>query len=92
MASASNKTGESTIYDGENVMVEPPLPMARPRLVKITGDATLREAARLLCAGADLIVVRGICGAAVGVTTKTDIVDRINEWQGAACMIAADSR
>ena len=45
----------------------------------------------MFCAGADLIVVCGTGGAVVGVITKTDIIARISECQGAACTIAADS-
>lgn len=91
MASAASKTGKSTIYDGENVFVEQLLPAAHARLVTIPENATLREAARLLCAGTDIIVVCGTGGGVVGVLTKTDIVARISECHGAACTIAANS-
>ncbi|MEO6967137.1 MAG: CBS domain-containing protein [Rhodanobacteraceae bacterium] len=91
MASAAGKTGKSTIYDGERVFVEQLLPAARARLVTIADDAPLRDAARLLCAGTDLVVVCGAGGAVVGVITKTDVVARISQCQGAACTMATAS-
>ena len=47
--------------------------------------------ARLLGAGTDLIVVCATNDAVVGVITKTDVVARIGECEGAACTIAASS-
>ncbi len=89
MTTAERTPGESTIYAGEPVLVERLLPAARARLVTIAGDAPLLEAARLLRAGTDLVVVCGTGGVVVGVITKTDVVARISEYQGAACTIAA---
>lgn len=89
MASAASKRDRSTINGGESVFVEQLLPAARARLVTITDDAPLLEAARLLHDGTDLIVVCETGGTLVGVITKTDVVARISECQGAACTIAA---
>lgn len=89
MASDASKSEKLTIYDGESVFVEQLLPAAHSRLVTITADAPLREAARLFGAGTDLVVVCGTGGAVVGVITKTDVVARISQCQGAACTIAA---
>lgn len=91
MASAANGTGKSTIFDGGSLSVRQLLPTATKRLVKIAADAPLREAARLLCAGNDLVVVCGIGGAVVGVITKTDLVAHMSQCHGAACTIAAAS-
>ena len=89
MATATRTLAESTIYSGESVFVEQVLTAARARLVMIADGALLPEAARLLHAGTDLIVVCGTDGAVVGVITKTDVVARIAECQGAACTLAA---
>ena len=89
MATAARTPAEPTIYDRESVFVEQLLPATRARLVTIAGDAPLREAARLLRAGTDLVVVCGSSGAIVGVITKTDVVARISECQGATCTTAA---
>ncbi|MDQ2778886.1 MAG: CBS domain-containing protein [Pseudomonadota bacterium] len=89
MPTASNTHEQSTLYDSESVLVEQVLPAARARLVTITENATLREAARLLRAGTDLIVVCGNGGVVVGVITKSDVVARIGECQGAFCTTPA---
>ncbi len=89
VASVARTPAESTIHGGERVIVEQLLRTARGRLVTITRTAPLHGAARLLHAGTDLIVVCGTDGAVVGVITKTDVVARIGECQGAACTIAA---
>lgn len=89
--SSASEPDKSTIYDGERVFVEQLLPVACARLVTIADDAPLREAARLLRAGTDLVVVCGTDGAVVGVITKTDVVVRISQCQGAACTMAAAS-
>lgn len=89
MAPIANNPEESTIYSGESVLVEQLLPAARARLVTIASDAPLLEAARLLRSGTDLIVVCGNNGVVVGVITKTDVVARISECQGASCTTAA---
>lgn len=59
MASTAGKTGKLTNYDGESVLVERLLPAARLRLVTITADASLREAAGLLSTGTELVVEVG---------------------------------
>jgi CBS domain-containing protein len=82
MVTAASKAGEATIYSGESAFVEQLLPAARARLVTIADDASLLEAARLLRAGTDLVVVCGLAGVVVGVVTKTDVVTRISGYQG----------
>ncbi len=89
MASAESEPGKTTIFDGEGVFVEQLLPAAHARLVTITDDAPLREAARLLRAGTDIVVVCDTSGSVVGVITKTDVVAQLSECQGAACTTAA---
>lgn len=91
MTSAADKPGQATIYGGERVFVEQLLPAARARLATISHDAPLRDAARLLRAGTDLVVVCAADGAAVGIITKTDVVAWISECQGSACTIASTS-
>lgn len=77
-------------WPGRNaVFVERLLPVARERLVTISDDAPLIEAARLLRAGTDLVVVCGSKGIVAGVITKTDIVNQISECQGCGCVMAA---
>lgn len=88
MASVTNKPDESTI-GGESVLVEQLLPVALARLATITDDAPLREVARLLRGGTDLVVVCGTGGAMVGVITKTDVVAWLGECQGGACLTAS---
>ena len=89
MTKTQSTPAEPTIYGGEAALVERLLPAARARLVTIAGDASLLDAARLLRAGTDLVVVCALAGAVVGVITKTDVVARISECQGAAFTIAA---
>ena len=89
MASAASEPDKSTIFSSEGVFVEQLLPNARARLVMIAADAPLHEAARLLRAGTDLVVVCATGGAVAGVITKTDVVARIGECQRAACTLAA---
>jgi len=57
--------------------------------VTIADDATLLEAARLLRAGIDLVVVCGQEGAVAGVITKTDVAGQISECGEGACTTAA---
>ncbi|MEO8925424.1 MAG: CBS domain-containing protein [Caldimonas sp.] len=89
MTSSESTPGELTIYAGEAVLVERLLPAARARLVTIADHAGLLEVARLFRAGIDLVVVCGLAGTVVGVITKTDVVARISECQGAVGTIAA---
>lgn len=81
----------STIKWSKAVIVEQLLTAAHDRLVTIADNAPLVDAARLLLAGTDLVVVCGSRGAMVGVITKTDVVARISACQGAACTTAAAS-
>ena len=89
MASAADLSGQATIYDGERVFVEQLLPAATARLATISHDAPLRDAARLLRPGTDLIVVCGVDRAVVGVITKTDIVAWISACQDITDTIAS---
>ncbi len=88
MASTAGNPGEDTIYGGESVRVEQLLPDASARLVTVAHDASLREAARLLVSGTDLVVVCGAEGAVMGVITKTDVVASIGECEGASCALS----
>ncbi|MHA6731406.1 CBS domain-containing protein [Devosia sp. A369] len=67
------------------MFVEAILPGARERLVTISAEAPLLDAARLLGSGTDLLVVCGEAGRLVGVITKTDVVRQIGQCQGAGC-------
>ena len=71
------------------MLVEGMLPSAREKLVTIADDAPLIEAAKLLRAGTDLVVVCTPAGLLAGVITKTDIVEQISQCQGAGCVTAA---
>lgn len=71
------------------MLVERLMPAARSKLVTIADDAPLIEAARLLRAGTDLVVVCGSEGFLAGVITKTDVVDQISHCCGASCTTAA---
>ena len=66
---------QSSIFDSSSVFVEQVMEAASVRLVTITDDAPLLDAARLLRAGTDLLVVCGPSGTIVGVITKTDARD-----------------
>lgn len=88
MVSVASEPSKSTIYGGEIVFVQQLLPAVRARLVTIAEDASLLEAAGLLRAGTDFVVVCGLAGRAVGVITKTDVVACISECQAAACTTA----
>ena len=59
---------------------------AREKLVTITDDAMLVEAAKLLTSGTDIVVVWDGEGALHGVVTKTDVGKQISVCQGATCM------
>ena len=71
------------------MLVENLLPVARKRLVIIADNAPLIEAAILLHAGTDIVVVCDSVGLLSGVITKTDIVRQISSCQGTACITAA---
>lgn len=65
------------------------LEVARERLVTITVDATLIDAAKLLTSGIDLVIVSDSEGVLQGVVTKTDVVKQVSVCQGATCMYPA---
>lgn len=88
-AAAASHSAPSTIYAGESVFVEQVLSAARARLVMITCDASLLDAARLLRAGTDLVVVCEVGGTITGVITKSDVIAQISECEGAACRVTA---
>ncbi len=69
--------------------VERLLPAAREKLVTISDDAPLTEAAKVLHKGTDLVIVCTSAGLVVGVITKTDVVGQLSRCQGASCTKAA---
>jgi CBS domain-containing protein len=71
------------------MLVERLLPEARTHLVTIPAAAPLIEAARLLGAGTDLVVVCDASGILSGVITKTDVVGQMSRCQGASCVAPA---
>ncbi len=68
------------------MFVEGMLEVAREKLVTITDDARLIEAAKLLSSGTDLVIVCDSAGTLQGVVTKTDVARQISVCQGATCM------
>ena len=78
-----NELGNNPMY------VERLLPVAREKLVTITDDAPLMEAANFLHKGTDLVIVIGSAGLVAGVITKTDVVGQMSRCQGASCTMAA---
>ena len=79
----TNELGDSAVY------VDRLLPTARQKLVMITSDAPLTEAASLLHKGIDLVIVCGLNGFVTGVITKTDVVGQMGQCQGASCTMTA---
>lgn len=75
---------------GRAAIVEALLPTAREKLIMVGEDAPLVEVAKLLQAGADLVVVRDSAGLLVGVISNTDIVAKISHCLGAIRQIAAE--
>lgn len=72
--------------------VEKMLTTARERLVMVSCDAPLIEAARLLgTTNADLVVVCSREGYLSGVITKTDVVRQISHCQGSSCTVAVST-
>ncbi len=67
------------------MFVEDMLETGRAGLVTIADDAKLIEAAKLLTAGTDFVVVCEGTGVLRGVVTKTDVVKQISVCQGATC-------
>jgi signal-transduction protein with cAMP-binding, CBS, and nucleotidyltransferase domain len=57
-------------------------------LVTLADHALLIEAAALLRAGTDLVVVCAADGTMAGVVSKTDVVDQISHCEGASCTCA----
>jgi len=62
---------------------------ARDKLVTIGHDTALIEAANLLRAGTDIVVVCDNAGLVAGVITKTDVVGQISHCQGGSCVTPA---
>jgi CBS domain-containing protein len=71
------------------MLVETLMVAARARLVTVADDAPLIEAAKLLRAGTDLVVVCSPEGFLAGVITKGDVVNQISHCLGASCTTAA---
>ena len=74
---------------GNAMYVERLVPMAREKLVTISDDAPLIEAANLLRKGNDLVIACGSAGLVTGVITKTDVVGQMSRCQGVSCTMAA---
>jgi CBS domain-containing protein len=74
------------------MFIDQMVPTARGRLVVVSDDAPLIEAARLLrTSNTDLVVVCGSDGRLSGVITKTDVVRQISRCQGSSCMVAVSA-
>lgn len=74
------------------MFVERMVTTARGRLVTVSHNATLIEAARLLGSSkTDLVVVCGSGGHLSGVITKTDVVRQISRCQGSSCTVAVSA-
>ncbi len=71
------------------MFVEKLLPAAHAKLVTVAANAPLMEAAKLLRAGTDLVIVCGSTGILAGVITKTDAVNQMSRCDGSGCMTAA---
>ena len=71
------------------MLVETLMAAARVRLVTVAGDDPLIEAAKLLRAGTDLVIVCGTEGFLAGVITKGDVVNQISHCLGTSCTTAA---
>lgn len=73
------------------MFVEDMLETARAGLVTVADDAKLIEAAKLLTAGTDFVVVCDGEGVLSGVVTKTDVVKQISVCQGATCQCSVST-
>ena len=74
------------------MLIERMLPAAYNRLVTIRDNASLIDAATLLCdLNSDFVVVCSFEGLLTGVITKTDVVRQISHCGGAACLTAAST-
>lgn len=80
---------EPTIYGGGVILVQSLLSAARARLITLSQEAPLVEAAKLLRPSIDLIAVCGSGGVLSGVITKTDVVSRISGCLGSSCVMPA---
>ena len=69
------------------MLIEGLMQAARERLVTIVGDAGLIEAAKLLSAGTDLVIVCDGDGVLEGIVTKTDVVKQVSTCHGAVYML-----
>ena len=68
------------------MFVERMLPVARERLVTISDDALVQDAAKLLDGRhINLVVACDSSGAMVGVVTKTDVVRQMGRCHGSGC-------
>ena len=73
------------------MFVSETLAVAPTRLVTLAVGAQLIEAAGLLRAGTDIVIVCSADGLLAGVVTKTDVVGQISHCQGCSCTIAVSS-
>lgn len=73
------------------MFVQGMLQIAREKLVTVTVDASLIDAAKLLTSRTDLVIVCDDAGVLRGVVTKTDVVRQISHCQGATCDCPAAS-
>jgi CBS domain-containing protein len=73
------------------ILVERLLPTARKRLITISDDAPMIEAARLLRKGTDLVVVCQQSGRMAGILTKTDVVAQVSRCEGSSCVTLLSS-
>ena len=67
------------------MLVEKIIPIARERLLTVSQEAPLIEAAKLLRDGkSDFVIVCGFDGLLTGVVTKSDVVAQISQCLGAS--------
>jgi signal-transduction protein with cAMP-binding, CBS, and nucleotidyltransferase domain len=69
------------------MFIEELMQTAHEKLVTIVDDAKLIDAAKLLSAGTDLVIVCNGDGVLQGVVTKTDVVKHISGCDGAIFML-----
>jgi CBS domain-containing protein len=67
------------------LFVEGMISTAREKLVTVSDDAPLIEAAGLLSSETDIVLVCDGGGRLAGVVTKTDVIRQISRCQGASC-------
>jgi CBS domain-containing protein len=73
------------------MFVERLLAEAHAKLVIVAADAPLIEAAKLLRARTDLVIVCGSTNILEGVITKTDVVNQMSGCDISSCMTATSS-